>query len=242
MDHDHDHDHIVNTELQKAEYDETNRSINKPRPSPPPSPSKRPISVSSCTRSSPSTGPCLVCRKTLLLSYFNCCAVCLSVIECGQRRKDDDDDNDNDEDRPTRNNRPPILPVSERHPSPPPPPPRRLSSSTTLGPRQADDDDDDDDRRARHCDSAYCRYTHPRLLMCLFVACELVPSLGGLALLNLALYRHSWVLLRFAGMLLLQWWQIFMLPRQFYIEGSRQWRWWEPLAISTVLLKIVFPW
>ncbi|KAI5864625.1 hypothetical protein GGS23DRAFT_561130 [Durotheca rogersii] len=98
--------------------------------------------------------------------------------------------------------------------------------------------------------------------MVFFGVCELVPSAGGLALANAALYRRDWGQLRYAGLLLVQWWQIFVLPRQwhagrpvvagqlvaclfmvwFYIATSDHWRWWEPLAVSTVLLKIVFPW
>ncbi|KAL7626726.1 hypothetical protein AAE478_003500 [Parahypoxylon ruwenzoriense] len=229
---------------------------------------------------------CLVCRKTLLMSYFNCCAICLGVIECGRLQKHS----------PAADS----LPIVQPPPSPslpPPPPPSpspsspvsaaahplthissaSSSSSTTSSTTAVNSESNaecqqTDDKPSPpppsspppppHCDSSYCRYTHARPLMLFFVLCELVPSLGGLALANAALYRRDWTLLRFAGLLIVQWWQIFVLPRQwhcghpiitgqlaaclfmvwFYVEGSTQWHWWEPLAISTVLLKIVFPW
>ncbi|KAI2626513.1 hypothetical protein GGR54DRAFT_474531 [Hypoxylon sp. NC1633] len=242
-----DHDHVVHIDLEK---EECGRAALNFRSSPTPSRSHH-------QRTHPplSSRSCLVCRKTLLLSYFNCCAVCLGVIECGRALKAN-------KPKPTSAD---SLPIA--HSLSPPPPARVKQDSSSSSSSSSSccccsscssqqttingEDDANDGAehkklvRGSHCDSGYCRYTHRRPLMLFFALCELVPALGGLAFLNVALYRHEWALLRFAGILLLQWWQVFILPRQwhckqsivtgqliacifmvwFYVEGSRCWRW-----------------
>ncbi|KAI1375916.1 hypothetical protein F4677DRAFT_460155 [Hypoxylon crocopeplum] len=267
------HNHVVHVTLDKEEYNHASQNIASSETPPPPPPSwdnNQRIHGSSSLASAKS---CLVCRNTLLLSYFNCCAVCLGIIECGRARKDESSSS------PSPSH---VLPIAQ-----PPPTPARTESTTTSPSCSSssssstcvnnDDDDDDDNenekhnsnennkprrRRQRHCGQTFCRFTHWRPLMVVFALCELVQSLSALTLLNLALYSHDWVILRFSGLLLLQWWQIFVLPRQwhcgqsivtgqlaaclfmvwFYVEVSKSWSWWEAFVVSTVLLKIVFPW
>ncbi|OTA66754.1 hypothetical protein K449DRAFT_402810 [Hypoxylon sp. EC38] len=216
-----EHDHVINIDLEKNEYDQTSQdeipSIISPATN-----DKR-ANKHTLTASKKS---CIVCRKTLLLSYFNCCAVCLGITECRRGRK------------PTSESA--SLPITEPIPTEPP----------------------QGAKKPPHCDSQYCRYTHIRPIMILMIFCEAIHSGFGVALLNMSLYSHNFAMLRFAGLVLLQWWQIFVLPRQcacgqsivtgqlvavvfmvwFYVDGSRNWKWWEPFVICTVLLKIVFPW
>ncbi|KAI1777708.1 hypothetical protein F4818DRAFT_439038 [Hypoxylon cercidicola] len=220
-----EHDRVVNINLRKDEYDE---APPQPRPS-----VNKPASTAG-TRS------CIVCRKTLLLSYFNCCGICLGVIECSRPRKQEGRAADS-------------LPTVE--------PPRRLhgetselsstfSSSATAveGRSYSNGGEETATTRAAppHCNSTYCKYTHLRPLMAVFVLCELFQFASFLVSLSVALYRHDWLLLRYAGLILLQWWQIFMLARQamelrpflvagqlaaaffmvwYYVESSQQWRW-----------------
>ncbi|KAI1647571.1 uncharacterized protein F4817DRAFT_365252 [Daldinia loculata] len=231
-----DHDHVITIDLGKPEeYDQSTEDIT-PSPTPRPASDQR----NQGPRYAASTKSCFFCRNTLLLSYFNCCAVCLGTIERSQSRNKTDNHNNNsssNNERPTSDSLP--LPVTQsREPSGSPtttPPPYSSSSSSS---------DTENDYKPPHCPSPYCRYTHARPLMLLFALGEAAQF-------------------RFAGMLALQWWQIFVLPRQwargrsvvvagqlvaclfmvwFYVDGSPSWRWWEPLAVSTVLLKIVFPW
>ncbi|KAI1769552.1 hypothetical protein GGR53DRAFT_524705 [Hypoxylon sp. FL1150] len=254
-----EHHTIVNINLEKEEYDQAPPKPRREADKPPPEAGR------------PS---CFVCRKTLLLSYFNCCAVCLGVIECSRPQM----------------SRLPIaadsLPTVEPPRSPQSLCPARetsessssssslssssssSSSATMVGGRSNDGSSTTTRETAggRHCDSTYCKYTHLRPLMVFFVLCEFAQFTCFLVSLNMALYCHDWLLLRYAGLILLQWWQIFMLSRQasrrwnsgqsivagqvaaaffmvwYYVESSRQWQWWEPLAICMVLLKIVFPW
>ncbi|KAI1107248.1 hypothetical protein F4804DRAFT_352760 [Jackrogersella minutella] len=217
-----DHDHVVTIDLEKEEYGQSSQD-STPSTTPPSSDDGRSHDLVSAA----SVRSCPVCRKTLLLSYFNCCAVCLGIIECGRARKGERPALDLDS-----------LPTVEPRATSPAetPPPSPSSSSSSINYTRSS---------PPHCGTPYCRYTHARALMALFVLCELVPALGGLAVLHLALYRHDFALLRFAGLLLLQWWQIFVLPRQwacgrsivagqlvaclfmvwFYVDGSRAWRW-----------------
>ncbi|KAI2471627.1 hypothetical protein F4781DRAFT_439940 [Annulohypoxylon bovei var. microspora] len=230
-----EHDHVINIDLGKSEYDQSSSDLTPSVTPPPSSDGRGHIHIPATSDRS-----CFVCRKTLLLSYFNCCAACLGVAEYRLSQK---------RGRPGRD----TLPTTETsHDSSSP-----SSSSSSLPLPTTDYNYAKHDHTttttnianapspARHCDSACCRYTHARPLMLLFVVCELVPSLGGLAVLNLALYRHDFALLRVAGMLLLQWWQIFVLPRQWacgrsivagqlaacvfmvwwYVDASRAWRW-----------------
>ncbi|KAI6092461.1 hypothetical protein F4821DRAFT_224047 [Hypoxylon rubiginosum] len=160
----------------------------------------------------PSTAPprtCFVCRKTLLLSYFNCCAICLGPIECS---------------RPQEQKKKPA--VADCLPTTEPPRSSSLcltretssasssSSVTIVEGRSTDGNSKTSGTTGRHCDSTYCKYTHLRPLMVLFVLCEFTQFMFFLVSLNMALYCHDWLLLRYAGLILLQWWQIFMLSRQ----------------------------
>ncbi|KAI1457723.1 hypothetical protein F4805DRAFT_162700 [Annulohypoxylon moriforme] len=222
-----EHDHVINIDLGKSEYNQASPTIT-PTVSPPESDdgrSQKPIYTAS-------NKSCFVCRKTLLLSYFNCCAACLGIAEYRLSRK---------RGRPSRD----TLLTSETSNS---------SASTTASTSSLPiinfvnskaTHNQNPNPAPSHCESPYCRYTHLRPLMLLFIIFELVPSLGGLAVLNMALYRHDFALLRFAGMLLLQWWQIFVLPRQWacgrsivagqlaacvfmvwwYVDAARAWRW-----------------
>ncbi|KAI0883401.1 uncharacterized protein GGS22DRAFT_195158 [Annulohypoxylon maeteangense] len=215
-----EHDHVINIDLEKPEYSQPSQTTT-PSVSPPESDdgrAQRPIYAAS-------NKSCFVCRKTLLLSYFNCCAACLGIAEYQLSRK---------RGRQSRD----ILPTSETSTS-------SSSSSPSSSTYSLPQTPTNTPRPAPHCDSPSCRYTHQRVLMLLFIVFELIPSLGGLAILNIALYRHDFSLLRFAGMLLLQWWQIFVLPRQwacgrsivagqlaacvfmvwFYVDAARVWRW-----------------
>ncbi|KAI1661934.1 hypothetical protein F4813DRAFT_398393 [Daldinia decipiens] len=258
-----DHDHAITIELGKPEeYDQSTEDIT-------PSPTPRPASDQRNQRPlyAASTKSCFFCRNTLLLSYFNCCAVCLGTIERSQSRNKTNDDNNNSNNNSNERLTSDSLPLPTTQPrepsaSPTTTPPPYSSSSSSSSSSTTENNYNSPPAKPPHCPSPYCRYTHARPLMLLFALGEAVPSLGGLALLNAALYRHDWAQFRFAGMLALQWWQIFVLPRQwargrsvvagqlvaclfmvwFYVDGSRSWRWWEPLAVSTVLLKIVFPW
>ncbi|XXH04881.1 hypothetical protein Hte_011303 [Hypoxylon texense] len=240
-------DHVVNIDLEKEEYEQ--------------SPVQAQPSISNGNApTAPRTRSCIVCRKTLLLSYFNCCAICLGVIECtrpGNHEKKKSAAEDN------------TLPTVE------PPRPLRLtrentsestsstSSSVTMVEGRTNRSEKKTTTKVQsHCDSTLCKYTHLRPVMTLFVLCELFQMGCFLVFLNIALYTHDWLLLRYSCLVLLQWWQLFMLSRQwncghsivagqlaasffivwYYVESSQQWRWWEPLAICSVLLKIVFPW
>ncbi|OTB07171.1 hypothetical protein M426DRAFT_8900 [Hypoxylon sp. CI-4A] len=241
-----DHDHVVTIEYKKDEYDRASDSSTSSNTQATSNSQRSHGSTSSSTGSSRS---CPVCRKTLLLSYFGCCAVCLGTMECERPRKS-----------AKKHDMMETLPVVETPvpPSPSPSPSTPQPSSTSSSRSH----ENQMTSKTRHCDRAYCRYTHQRLLMLVFVLCELASGLGGLAVVQMALYRHDFELLRFGGMLVLQWWQIYVLPRHwacgqsivagqlaaclfmawYYVDGSRCWRWWEPLAITSVLLKIVFPW
>ncbi|KAI1335553.1 hypothetical protein F5Y15DRAFT_397695 [Xylariaceae sp. FL0016] len=179
------------------------------------------------TTTEPTT--CLFCRRTLTLSYFNCCAICGNAIPCGRR---------DDRERDSPHTQQPQLPLPS------------TSVSTTGYDREL------------HCKTAYCKYTHNRWLLYFFVLCEAVPMAGALMLLGKGLYQHEWIMLRFGVMVAIQWYQIFVLPRQwhaghsivpgqlaaaffmvwFYVNGRDSLHWWEPFAISSVLLKIIFPW
>ncbi|KAI1094541.1 hypothetical protein F5B19DRAFT_38106 [Rostrohypoxylon terebratum] len=216
-----EHDHIVNIDLTKSEYSQTSPTVSPPESDD--GKSQKPTYASNRS--------CFVCRKTLLLSYFNCCAACLGTTEYQLSRK---------RGRPARD----TLPTSETSHSPLP----SSSSSTSSLPiinwiRRTPTHNSQ--TPPPHCESPYCRYVHLRPLMLLFILFELVPSLGGLSVLNLALYRHDFAQLRFGCMLLLQWWQIFVLPRQWacgrsivagqlaacvfmvwwYVDAARAWRW-----------------
>ncbi|KAH9900637.1 hypothetical protein F4778DRAFT_782164 [Xylariomycetidae sp. FL2044] len=172
---------------------------------------------------------CVVCRNVLLLSYFNCCAVCGSVIPCGRTDQEDTYSSERRNDPHHAFDR---LPPAHEKPQ---------NATTNCNERL-------------HCQSAYCRYTHNPWLLRFFILCELMPATGALMMIAMALAKHDFAHLRFGGMMAVQWWQIFVLPRQwhagtsifsgqlFYIEGRQLWRWWEPFAVSTVLLKILFPW
>ncbi|KAI0180282.1 hypothetical protein GGR52DRAFT_587866 [Hypoxylon sp. FL1284] len=219
------------------------------------------------TSTMPAHTSCVVCRKTLLFSYFNCCGVCLGVLEYGRARR-----------RVSPASVSSFLPTAEparapapslrrrtREPSGSSYTPSTTSSATAVEQGAGGDGNIDNNttlKRTPHCDSAYCKYTHLRPVMALFVLCEVFQLGVSAAALAVALYCHDWRLLRFAGLVIIQWWQIFMLWRQwncghpiivsqiaaafflvwYYVEVSRQWQWWEPLAIGTVLLKIIFPW
>ncbi|KAG4222422.1 hypothetical protein PC116_g29104 [Phytophthora cactorum] len=198
-----DHDlRVITVELGKQEeYDQFPRSITPstttatPPPPPPPAASYR------ISRESPyasSRKSCFACRNTLLLSYFNCCAICLGTVERGPSPNS----NSNISATITTTD---SLPLPITQPREPPVSPSPTSSSS--------DDNDDDDKppstttaaaaaavgaadtstgtKLAHCPSPYCRYTHTRPVMGLFVLCEAVPSLGGLALLNAALYGRD---------------------------------------------------
>ncbi|KAI1410171.1 hypothetical protein F5Y13DRAFT_168496 [Hypoxylon sp. FL1857] len=214
-----EHDHVVDIDLEKDQYDQTSQDGTPSIISPPLSHDKI-VNLTSAAFSR----SCIVCRKTLLLSYFNCCAICLGVMECRQGQKptlDSDSDSDSD-----------TLPITE-----PPPSTSSPSSTPTSNNQRAN--------KTPHCDFSYCRYTHLRPIMFLMTLCEASHFLVGLTLLNMSLYWHNFALLRFAGLLLLQWWQIFVLPRQwacgqsivtaqlvavlfmvwFYVDGSRNWKW-----------------
>ncbi|KAI1393890.1 uncharacterized protein F4822DRAFT_29150 [Hypoxylon trugodes] len=169
-----DHDHVVNIDLEKQDPDRNSQGS---------SPSTTPSHTFGIQRThepvyTAYTKSCIVCRKTLLLSYFNCCAVCLGVEECGQGKK-------------RRADPPPeSLPITETPPSTP-------STSTPTSPSSSITDPENNLLNTNtptitlHCDSTYCRYTHLRPLMLLFALSELVPLLGGLFLLNTAIYRHD---------------------------------------------------
>ncbi|KAI0847806.1 hypothetical protein F5Y00DRAFT_270944 [Daldinia vernicosa] len=245
-----DRDHVITIELGKPEeeYDQSTEDIVTPASD----------QRNQGPRYTASAKSCFVCRNTLLLSYFDCCAVCLGVIKRGQSRHNKTDSNSNssnsncncNNERPASDSLP--LPTTQpREPSASPattPPPYCSSSSSSSSSSENNynynyNPPPPPPPQPPHCPSPYCRYTHARPLMLLFALGEAAQF-------------------RFAGMLALQWWQIFVLPRQwargrsvvagqlvaclfmvwFYVDASRGWRWWEPLAVSTVLLKIVFPW
>lgn len=220
-----EHDHVINIDLTKSEYSQTSPTVSLPESD---------DGRSQKHTYAASDRSCFVCRKTLLLSYFNCCAACLGTTEYQLSRK---------RGRPARG----TLPTSEASNSSSLP-----SSSTSSLPiinwtrrPQTHNRPSNNKVHSLHCDTPYCRYVHFRPLMLLFILFELVPSLGGLFLLNLALYHHDFSLLRFGCMLLLQWWQIFVLPRQWacgrsivagqlaacvfmvwwYVDAAREWRW-----------------
>ncbi|KAI1144147.1 hypothetical protein F5Y05DRAFT_401257 [Hypoxylon sp. FL0543] len=215
-----EHDHVVTINLEKVEYDQTSQDVAPSITLPPPNDARSDKHTPSVSEKS-----CIVCRKTLLLSYFNCCAICLGIMECRQGRKSALDSDS--------------LPITEfSNPSSPP------FSSSTPDPQRTN--------KPPHCDIPCCRYTHLRPVMYLMVLCEAVHFFTALTLFNISLYQHNFTLLRFSGLLLLQWWQIFVLPRQWACGQSivagqlvavvfMVW-FYEPFAIGTVLLKIVFPW
>ncbi|KAI1808533.1 hypothetical protein F4811DRAFT_501423 [Daldinia bambusicola] len=268
-----DHDlRVITIELGKQEEDDQSTGSQTPSttstPSPPPASYQRGPEPPYAS----SGKSCFVCQNTLLLSYFSCCAICLGIVE--RKPGSDPDTADERLTATTTSTTPDSLPLPITQPREPPLSPSPSSSSSSSGdgdkppntttvPTSTAATYTDTGTNPPHCPSPYCRYTHTRPLLVLFALCEAIPSLGGLALLNAALYGRDWALLRFAGVLVLQWWQIFVLPRQwargrsvvlggqlvaylfmvwFYVDASTSWRWWEPLAVSTVLLKIVFPW
>ncbi|KAI8966752.1 hypothetical protein F5Y11DRAFT_343122 [Daldinia sp. FL1419] len=241
-----DHEHTVTIEVEKQEeYTRSSADVTPSTSPPPPSDQGNPEPPYATSPRS-----CFFCRKTLLLSYFNCCAVCLGVIQNTGASNSNEASSSNSLPLPTTQPQEPSIPSAYQPSSPP-------SNQETRPPATALTCS-----KPRHCPSPYCRYTHTRPLMLLFALSEAVPLIAGLVFLNAALYSHDWVRLRFAGLLVLQWWQIFVLPRQwargrsvvagqlvaclfmvwFYVEASRSWKWWEPFVVSTVLLKIVFPW
>ncbi|KAI0835546.1 hypothetical protein F5Y06DRAFT_305810 [Hypoxylon sp. FL0890] len=210
-----EHDHVVNinVDLEKAKFDQTSQDGTPSIISPPPNDT---IIVNQTPAESARS--CIICRKTLLLSYFNCCAICLGITECVRARKPASE--------------PDSLPITE-----PQSPSSSISSLPTSNPHRTN--------KPPHCDSRCCRYTHLRPVMFLMVLCEAVHFFTALILLNLSLYKHNFTLFRFSGLLLLQWWQIFVMPRQwacgqsivagqlvavlfmvwFYVDGSRNWHW-----------------
>lgn len=153
------------------------------------------------------TRSCIVCRKTLMFSYFNCCAICLGVIECT---------------RP-RNHERPVAADSLPTVEPPRAPPLRLtreasesfsSTSSSMTMVEGHTGSGDEKTARPHCDSTYCKYTHVRPVMVLFMLCELFQLGFSVVFLNMALYCHDWLVLRYSGLIILQWWQLFMLARQ----------------------------
>ncbi|KAI1213470.1 uncharacterized protein F4807DRAFT_470797 [Annulohypoxylon truncatum] len=235
-----EHDHVITIDMGKPEYSQASPNMT-PSVSPPQSDDGRTQKPAYAA----SNKSCFVCRKTLLLSYFSCCAVCLGVVEYQLSQK---------RGRPARD----TLPTSETSNASSSSPssstyslpttkygPQHNTTTTTTTTAIIQDPSSHNPTPPPHCDSPYCRYTHHRPLMLLFAACELVPSAGGLAVLAAALSRRDFALLRFAGVLLLQWWQIFVLPRRwacgrsivagqlaaccfmvwFYVDAARSWRW-----------------
>ncbi|KAI1406578.1 hypothetical protein F4819DRAFT_439584 [Hypoxylon fuscum] len=166
-----DRDHVVDIHLGKEEYDQSS-SQGTPgvmTPSPSHQSSHKPVYTAKS---------CFVCRKTLLLSYFNCCAVCLGIVEGGRVQKEEKPSSD-------------FLPITEPISSPSVTRETTESSSSSSSTPDSENNYGVTTRRTPHCDSSYCRYTHSRLLMLFFGLCELVPALGALAMLNMALYRHD---------------------------------------------------
>lgn len=141
-----DHDHVITIELGKPEeYDRSTEDIT-PSPTPRPASDQR----NQGPRYAASTKSCFFCRNTLLLSYFNCCAVCLGTIERSQSRNKTDNNNNNsssNNERPTSDSLP--LPVTQSRepsgsppttppPTPPPlPPPPPPTPKTTTNPPTA---------------------------------------------------------------------------------------------------------
>ncbi|KAI1502306.1 hypothetical protein F5X99DRAFT_408256 [Biscogniauxia marginata] len=183
-----------------------------------------------CARTDvPSPPSCIICRHTLLLSYFNCCAVCGNVIEPGRSKRPRDCWYDPSPEAGG-------LPVRTA----------TTTTTTTTTAQMADGGEENSQSQSQsHCDSPYCKYTHNRWFLAFFALCECMPAAGALMMLALALGGHSWGLLRFGGLMAVQWWQIFVLPRQwhagqsivggqlaacsfmvwFYVEGRQDWHW-----------------
>ncbi|KAI2639879.1 hypothetical protein GGS26DRAFT_587331 [Hypomontagnella submonticulosa] len=158
-----DRDYVVNFVLGKEMYNQSSQSLS----------SSTTLRTREPTYAS-STKSCVVCRNTLLLSYFNCCAICLGVIKCGRDPKPDETEFSN------------CLPIAR-------PAPAHISDSSpspTPSPSH-DNDGRNNTRKPLHCGAPFCRLTHSRPLLFLFAAFEAVSSLGSLALLNMALYTHD---------------------------------------------------
>ncbi|KAI0377798.1 hypothetical protein F5Y04DRAFT_284472 [Hypomontagnella monticulosa] len=250
-----DKDYVINLVFGKEAYNQSSQSLSSS------------TTLNTLGNREPtyacSTKSCVVCRNTLLLSYFNCCAICLGAIKCGRDPKPEEID---------LSDSLPIARPAPAHISPSSPPP----SSSWPG-AYWENDDRLDPRKPPHCGTPCCWFIHSRTLLLIFAAFEALSSLSALTLLNMALYTHNWAQLRFALLLSLQWWQTFVMPRQwysgrsiipgqiaafmflvwYYVESSRsplslvktlglpyvqEWYWWEPLVIGGVLLKIIFPW
>ncbi|CAJ2506987.1 Uu.00g081730.m01.CDS01 [Anthostomella pinea] len=220
-----ENDNGVDLEKSLEKVYEDGMSNLTPSCSPAPSYGRSQLAASALPQKS-----CAICRNTLMLSYFSCCAVCGNVIECGRS--------------------------NERLGS------ERGSSSAPQLPTTSSAEGTDCSKKL-HCSSAYCKYTHNVWLLRFFILFEAMPAVGALMLLGKAFFvEHDWYFLRFRGLMAVQWWQIFLMPRQwhagqsiltgqlvatlfmvwFYIEGREAWRWFEPFAVSTILLKILFPW
>ncbi|KAI0021994.1 hypothetical protein F4780DRAFT_778012 [Xylariomycetidae sp. FL0641] len=217
-------DHVV--DLQQVYNRDAFCSTSAITPSITPAPSYSSRETSS-TAAAPKS--CTVCRNTLLLSYFNCCAICGNGIARGNLGSIGSHQED-------------------------------LGANTQLPTRS--DEKDASREEKRHCNSPNCKYTHNRFLLAVFVLFEATPLAGAVVLILRALFEHNWYYLRFRGLMAVQWWQIFVLPRQchagqsiisgqlaaclfmvwFYVEGRQDWVWFEPFAIAVVLMKILFPW
>ncbi|KAI1636697.1 hypothetical protein F4809DRAFT_662186 [Biscogniauxia mediterranea] len=176
-------------------------------------------------------------HSTDLLSYLNCCAVCRNVI------------------KPRNSSRQQEYSLSPGAAEVP-------TSATTPAGRLAPHHNADKREERRHCDTNLCRFGHNRWVLAVLALREIVHLVITSILFSAGLAGHNWSLLRSSGLLAVQWWQVFLLPRRWHAgksivvgqlvscaylvryssEGRSNWSWWEPpFVIEGVLLKIAYP-
>ncbi|KAI0603374.1 hypothetical protein F4775DRAFT_533468 [Biscogniauxia sp. FL1348] len=179
---------------------------------------------------------CVICRQTVLLNYFNCCAVCRNVVKPrnSSRRWEHS-----------------LSPTAAEIPT----------SAVTPAGHLAFHDNADKGGHSGHCNMDSCRLRHNRWVLAALALWEIAHLVIMSVLLSTGVAKHDWSLLRLSGVLAVQWWQLFLLPRRCYagrsivvgqlaacaflvwfsVEGRSDWSWWEPVVVGIVLLKIAFP-